>query len=138
MAFEQKRTWIATVLAVLTYAVYLMVILGRAQNTALASVSYVAPMLWTLGAGILVTIVLSIALAIFFKDEKDQRDREIYRFGEYVGHAFVVIGAVAALGMAMAEFDHFWIANAIYLAFFLSALVGGVAKLVAYHRGFQW
>jgi hypothetical protein len=47
----------------------------------------------------------------------DQRDKEIYRFGEYVGQSFLVIGGVAALVVAMAEVDHFWIANALYLAF---------------------
>lgn len=44
-----------------------------------------------------------------------------------------LIGTV--LAMAMLEF--FWIANTVYLAFFLSAVVGGIAKLVAYRRGFQ-
>lgn len=69
--------------------------------------------------------------------KKDQRDREIYRFGEYIGQSFVVMGGVAALLMAMAEWDHFWIANVIYLAFVLSAMLGSVAKIVAYRRGFQ-
>ena len=67
--------------------------------------------------------------------KKDQRDREIYRFGEYIGQSFVVIGGVAALLMAMAEWDHFWIANVIYLAFVLSAILGSVAKIVAYRPG---
>ena len=39
--------------------------------------------------------------------------------------------------MAMAEADHFWIANVIYLAFVLSAILGSIAKIVAYRRGFQ-
>jgi hypothetical protein len=43
---------------------------------------------------------------------------------------------VAALVLAMAEADHFWIANAVYLAFVLSALLGSAAKIVAYRRGF--
>lgn len=137
MTFEQKRAWIGTVLGVVTYAVYLVVVLRRARGIALVDVPYVQPMLWTLGVGIVVTIALSVVAAAE-GDEKDQRDREIYRFGEYIGNSFVVTGAVAALIMAMAELDHFWIANTIYLAFFLSATVGGVAKLVAYHRGFQW
>lgn len=47
------------------------------------------------------------------------------------------MGGVAALLMAMAEWDHFWIANVIYLAFVLSAMLGSVAKIVAYRRGFQ-
>ena len=64
-------------------------------------------------------------------------NREIYRFGEHIGQSFLVVGGVAALIMAMAEWDHFWIANVIYLAFVLSAILGSVAKIVAYRRGFQ-
>ena len=32
----------------------------------------------------------------------------------------------------------FWIANAVYLGFVLSAVVGSVAKVVAYRRGLPW
>ena len=37
--------------------------------------------------------------------------------------------------LTLAEFDYFWIANAMYFAFVLSALIGSVVKLVAYRRG---
>ena len=41
--------------------------------------------------------------------------------------------------MAMAEWDYFWIANVIYLCFVLSAILGSIAKIVAYRQGFpQW
>jgi hypothetical protein len=44
------------------------------------------------------------------------RDKEIGRLGEYTGQSFVVIGAVAAMLMAMAGWDHFWIATASLVA----------------------
>jgi cell division protein FtsW (lipid II flippase) len=97
-------------------------------------------MLWTIGAAIAASIVGHIVVAIAWPkdaDKKDQRDKEINRFGDYIGQSFVVIGAVAALVLSMAEVDHFWIANVIYLAFVLSALLGSTAKIVAYRRGFQ-
>ena len=106
----------------------------------LAEVPYVAPLLWTIGASIVGSIALHAVLGISSPRDagkKDQRDKEIYRFGEYIGQSFVVIGGVAALLMAMAEWGHFWIANVIYLAFVLSAVLGSVAKIVAYRRGFQ-
>jgi hypothetical protein len=135
---EEKRAWILGIAAVASYAVYLALVLGRAGGRALAEVPYVATLLWTVGASIVATIVLSILAAVVSKDgEKDQRDREIGRFGEYAGHSFVVIGAVAALLLAMAEAPHFWIANAVYLAFTLSAILGSIARIVAYRRGFQ-
>jgi len=39
-------------------------------------------------------------------------------------------------GLVMAEFEYFWIANAMYAAFVLSALCGTTVKIVAYRRGF--
>ncbi|MFF3456719.1 hypothetical protein ACFYXH_20765 [Streptomyces sp. NPDC002730] len=140
MPFEEKSAWVMGVLAVSTYAGYLVVILGRTGDTPLVEVSYVATLLWALGISIAASIVLHMLIAMFSpKDthKKDQRDREINRFGEHIGQSFVVIGGVAALGMSMAELDYFWIANAVYLAFVLSAILGSTAKIVAYRRGFQ-
>ncbi|WP_327327787.1 hypothetical protein OG735_38585 [Streptomyces sp. NBC_01210] len=140
MPFEEKSAWAMGVLAVSTYVGYLVVILGRTGDTPLVEVSYVATLLWALGISIAASIVLHMLMAMFSpKDtrKKDQRDREINRFGEHIGQSFVVIGGVAALGMSMAELDYFWIANAVYLAFVLSAILGSTAKIVAYRRGFQ-
>ena len=140
MSFEEKGAWIMAVVSPTAYLAYLAVILGRADGTPLAEVSYVSTMLWSIGAAIVASILLVILVAIASPkdaDKKDQRDREINRFGEYIGQSFVVIGGVAALIMSMAELDHFWIANVIYLTFVLSAILGSVTKIVAYRRGFQ-
>lgn len=140
MALEEKRAWIMALVTACAYVTYLVVILNRAGDGPLAELPYVAALLWTVGVAITVTIVLSIAAELTTpKDSrrKDQRDREIGRFGEYIGHSFTVIGGVSTLAMAMAEVDHFWIANTIYLAFVLSGLLASVAKIFAYRRGFQ-
>ncbi|MFF8973100.1 hypothetical protein [Streptomyces sp. NPDC014995] len=139
MTHEEKRAWIIAVLAVGTYAAYLTVILARAADTPVADVSYASTLLWAVGISIAASIVLSIAVSIGAPKEasrRDQRDREIHRFGEYVGQSFVVTGGVAALGMAMADVDQFWIANVLYAGFTLSATVGCVAKIAAYRWGF--
>jgi hypothetical protein len=128
------------VVAVGSYSVYLAIVLALAGSTPLTEVSYVAPLLWTVGSSIAASIALHAVMGISSPRDagkKDQRDKEIYRFGEYIGQSLVVIGGVAALLMAMAELDHFWIANVIYLTFVLSAILGSVAKIVAYRRGFQ-
>lgn len=140
MSFEEKSAWIMGVVAAGSYAVYLAIVLGLTGTMPLADFPYVAPLLWTIGASIGISIALHAVIGIFSPREagkKDQRDREIYRFGEYIGQSFVVIGGVVALLMAMAEVQHFWIANVIYLTFVLSAILGSVAKVVAYRRGFQ-
>jgi hypothetical protein len=137
---EEKRAWIMGVVSVVAYAVYAVVILGRAESISLVDVPYVAMLVWTIGGAIVVTIVLSILVAIASPRDanlKDERDREIGRFGEYVGNSFVVIGGVSALVLAMAEANHFWIANAVYLAFVLSSILSNIAKIAAYRWGFQ-
>jgi hypothetical protein len=140
VALEEKRAWIMALVTACGYVTYLLIILSRAGDGPLAETPYVAALLWTVGAAIAVAIVLSIAAEITTpKDSrtKDERDREIERFGEYIGHSFAAIGGVSALVMAMAEVDHFWIANAVYLAFALSGLLASVARIFAYRRGFQ-
>jgi len=142
MSFEEKSAWIMGVLAGGMYAAYLTIILGRAADTPLVEVPYASTLLWTIGISIVAAIVLHLLVAMAAPrdaNKKDRRDREIYRFGEYAGQSFVVGGGLVALGLSMAEWDYFWIANVIYLGFVLSGVVGSAAKIVAYRRGLpQW
>ncbi|MET9840577.1 hypothetical protein ABZZ01_22740 [Streptomyces virginiae] len=140
MAVEEKRAWIMIVVTVVSYTAYLAVVLGRSGGGPITREPYVAALLWTVGSAIAASIALHITVALLSPEEgrtKDQRDREIHHFGEHIGQSFVVVGGVAALVLAMAEADRFWIANAVYLAFVLSALLGSTAKIVAYRTGFQ-
>jgi hypothetical protein len=140
MAPEEKQAWIMIVVSVVAYAIYVAVMLGRITSAPIADVEYIAPLLWTTGASMVGAIVLSIAVGIASpKDagKRDQRDREIDRFGGHVGQSFLVIGGLAGIVMAMLELDYFWIANVLYLGFALSAVLGSVAKIFAYRGAFQ-
>ena len=139
MAFQEKRAWAFALVSVAAYAAYLVIVLGERAGD-LADASYVAALLWTVAAAIVANVVLQIPLAMTAPRDAgamDERDLEINRFGEYVGQSLLVVGGVAALIMAMTETDHFWIANAIYLAFVLSAVLSSIAKIAAYRWGFQ-
>lgn len=136
MSFEEKSSWVMGVVAIAALAVYTTITLGQAATVPLTETAYVPTMLWTIGGSIVVSIVIHIGIGMASRSRaKDQRDREFYRFGETVGHGFLVAGALAALVMAMLEWDWFWIANVLYLAFVLSAVVSSIAKVVAYRRG---
>ncbi|MFB7055720.1 hypothetical protein ACFCXT_21655 [Streptomyces vinaceus] len=140
MAVEEKRAWSMLVVAIGPYAIYLWFVLERPAGVALAHAPYAGALLWAVGLSIVVSIAAHIAIAAASPKDahvKDQRDREIHRFGEYVGQSFVVIGAVTGLLLAMAEAPPFWIANAIYLAFVLSSVVSSLVKLVSYRLGFH-
>jgi hypothetical protein len=141
MSQQERYAWVMLVVAPVGYAVYLAWVLGEAGGTPLSAVAYQGPMLWCIGGGIVGAIVLSIVAGIvagMLGDGSlvvDARDREISRLGEYIGQSFVVIGGVAGLILAMLGVDQFWIANAIYLCFVLSALVGSIAKIAFYRLG---
>ncbi len=152
MSFEEKSAWLHGVISVIAYIVYLAIVLPMLGGSGLgtsglstdghSSVAYELPLLATIVGAIVAAIIGSIALAASSPrsaGQKDQRDRQIYRFGEYTGQSFVVIGGVAALLMALAQWDTFWIANVLYLCFVLSAILSTIAKAVAYRRGLpQW
>jgi hypothetical protein len=140
MTFEEKNIWINVAVTSLAFIIYLVVIIGRARNAPIQEIAYVAPMLWTMGGTITASITGHILIACIWREDcgkKDVRDREIGRFGEYVGQSFGVIGTLTALILAMVKAEHFWIANAIFLGCGLSTLLGSATKIIAYRRGFQ-
>jgi hypothetical protein len=140
MSFEEKGTWVSVLVTVGAYVAYLIIVLGRADGTPLTEVSYVSTLLWTIGIAIALQILGRIAVAVAKPSEADKsdvRDKQINRFGDYIGQSLVLVGALGALILAMVEADYFWIANELYLSFVLSGILAAVAKLIAYRRGFQ-
>ena len=140
MSFEEKSTWIYGVLSAGVSGVYFVNVLGQAGNTAVTEIAYEWLMLMAIGVAVALSIVAHIVVAIASPkeaDKRDERDTNINRYGGYVGSYALAIGVLVPLGLEMAEFEHFWIANAIYLAFVLQALTSSAAKIVAYRRGFQ-
>jgi len=140
LSYEERRTWIYLVTSTGGYAVYVAIVLGRAAPTPVAHVSYIPALLWTAVAAMAAATVGSTVIETARPSDSrraDIRDREIYRFGEYVSRWCLVAGAAAGLVMAMARWQYFWIANVIYLGFVLWAVTGSAVKIVAYRRGLQ-
>jgi small-conductance mechanosensitive channel len=139
MALEERSSWIQLAVSVVLYGVYLSVIIREATSGPLVDIDYAPAMLWTIGIAIVTSIVVNIAISIVTprRDQKrDVRDRDIARTGDRVGQSFLVIGALGALLLAVVEADYFYIANALYLAFVLSSVLGSATKVVIYRRGF--
>jgi hypothetical protein len=138
MSYEEKGSLVYLVVVIGTYLGYVGVIVSRADGGALAEVAYRSPMLWSMGISIGLSIVGRILIEIFRPSDThklDARDKDINRFGEYVGGSVLAIGMLAPFILVLLAADHFWIANAMYAVFALSAVVGTTAKLVAYRRG---
>jgi hypothetical protein len=140
MTFEERSTWVGAIVAVGGFVGYLTALLARADGGDISAVPFVDLMLiYGIGIPILATILLVIvAAAIWHRDgqTKDQRDKAIDRHGEYVGGIILAVLMVVPFGLALADVETFWIAHAMYLAFMLSALIGGIVKIVVYRRGF--
>ncbi|GIJ45966.1 hypothetical protein Val02_28520 [Virgisporangium aliadipatigenens] len=138
MSLEEKRSWIYLVVGIVGPAIYAAVVLGRAGDGALTDVAYVGPMIVTILGAIVANMVIVIATVVVSHREpqlSDERDVAYDRLGYTVGFIVMSVCTVVPLGLAMAEFDPFWIANAIYLSFCVAAVASAGAKIVFYRRG---
>ena len=142
VVYEERNTWVGLIGSVVGVTVYVLLVLQQAGNGPLTDVVWWPIMLWTIGASIVVSIVVSMLWGIFagMRDpdgvgKSDQRDRDIAHMGGRVGQAFLVIAGLGVLVLCAFEADWFWIANTMFFGFSLSAFVGGVASVIAYRRG---
>lgn len=150
MSFEEKVTWVSAVVSAAVAAVYCAIVLRQLGDVPVAEIAYRRPMLITVGAMVVLTIVGAIVMAIGTAvsaeitgngsvkdiDRKDERDVQIGRRGLRAGYYVLAFGALGVMGLTMLEQDYFWIANALYLTFVVSGLVTSAVKLIAYRRGF--
>jgi hypothetical protein len=150
MPFEEKMTWVTGIVGLLVPIVYFTSVLSQLGETPAADIAYQKPLLIAFGAYIVLTIAGAILAAIGTAiaaevtgegsvddiDRKDERDIQINRRGEVVGH-YVTSGFVLGVfALTMLEYEYFWIANALYAAFAVGAVVTSVVKIVSYRRGF--
>lgn len=150
MSFEEKMTWVSAVVTTLVSAAYFAIVLGDLGTVPVSEIPYQPKLLVTVGVTVVMMIVGAIIMAIGTAiaaevtgegsvddiNRKDERDSDINRRGELVGYYISSAGVVVVMGLAMLEYDHFWIANALYLSFAIGTVVGSVVKLVAYRRGY--
>jgi drug/metabolite transporter (DMT)-like permease len=138
MSYEEKGQWVYVFSIGLTFAAYVLIVARQAATGPLTEWDYVPTLLWAIGIGIALSIAGRMLIEIAKPSESyatDARDRDIGRFGEYVSGTILGVGMVVPFILALAEFDYFWIANAMYAAFALAAFIGTVVKVVAYRRG---
>jgi hypothetical protein len=139
MSYEEKGTWVYLVVSAIGYAVYVFLVLPQLlSGIPVDEIDYVPAVFWTIGGSIVAAIVLRILVEIVVPSGStrgDVRDKEIDRLGERVGNAFLVIGAIGALLLALFEGGYFWIANVIYLGFVLSAILSSITKVIVYRKG---
>jgi hypothetical protein len=150
MSYEERATWVSTVVTVLITGVYCVSVLNQLGSVPPAQIAYQKPMLMAIGAIIIVTIIgmilMSIGSAVAAEikhsgsaddiGRKDERDDHINRRGELVGYYVASMGILGVIALAMLRADQFWIANALFLTLMLGGLTSSVVKIVIYRRGY--
>ena len=138
MSFEEKGTWGYMIVLLVVSGIYFAVVLGQVGEVPVGEIPYILPLV----SAIILTIVATIAAYILAAisapseaDTKDERDRSIHRYGESVGFSVLGFMNLVPLGLAMAKYDTFWIANAIFFGGVVAGVVSSIVKLVAYRRG---
>lgn len=144
MVYTERNTWSSLVVSVIAIVAYVVVVLQRAGTGPITEVDWVPLMLWTIGLSIAGAIVVSILWGIIagMRDPggatvTDQRDRDISRMGERVGQGFLVIAGLGVIVLCALAADPFWIAHTMFFGFAVSAIVGAVARVIAYRRGLR-
>ncbi len=148
MTAEERSVWVYLAVVIITSTAYYAVIIPRVLSQPIEDVSWITPMLWTLGFSIVGTIVGSIVgaiggaigLAIRGIDPKgqlegDMRDKDIKRLGDRRGAMIASTAMFGVLVLAMIGADLFWIGNLVFLAGTIGAFVETMTKIVAYRRG---
>lgn len=138
MTFEEKGTWLYGAVSIALPVFYFATILGQVATTPVGDIEYQALLIGVIVAAIVITIIGMIGIGISSPSDAgkaDIRDKEIDRFGSYVGGTVTLVAMLVPLGLAMVAAAQFWIANAIYLGFVVGSLTSTATKLIAYRRG---
>jgi len=139
MAFEEKGSWVYMIVLLVVSGIYFASILSQVGDIPVDEIEYSRPLITAIIATIVATIggyILAAVSAPTEADKKDERDRNINRFGESVGYSVLGFLNLFPLGLAIAGIQQFWIANAIFFAGIVAAIISALAKIVAYRRGF--
>lgn len=148
MSYEEKSTWINLAIQVGLGIWYTGRIWSKAQTASVTDISYLGDLVALVVATVVLTVAVTIVVSIVLAgraaitgdtmdiDRTDERDKTIGRLAGNIGGVVLAVAMVVPLGLAVFEFDHFWIAHAMLAGFFLSELVAGGVKVFRYRRGF--
>lgn len=142
MVYHERVAWAQLIASVITITGYVVIVLVHAGSGDISTVDWLPLMLWTIGAGIALSILISVAWGIVagVRDPQsatasDIRDRDISRLGGRVEHAFLVIAGLGVIALCAVGAELFWVAQTMFAGFAVSAFVGGIARVTAYRRG---
>lgn len=100
--------------------------------------SYQRPLVTAIVVSVVATVVGRVLIEVVRPSEStrpDVRDKEVSRFGDYVGGQVLSVLGAGVLALAVVDADTFWIAQALYAAYVAQMVASSATKIVAYRRG---
>jgi hypothetical protein len=164
MTMSERTVWAYLVTVIVTSGAYLTLMGTRLAGGPVGQIAWVGPMLWTIGASVLGTVVLTIAgmiagtiahtiahtiasgrpgpngrspaLVVEIDTVSDARDKDIDLIGDRALVGVLGAGFAGALVLAMLDADTFWIGNLLFVFGTIGAIVETTTKIRLYRRGF--
>ncbi len=150
MTVTERTVWASVVTVIVSSGGYLALMVSRLLSRPVAEISWVVPMLWTLGLAVAGTVLLTIVFTVVAETSRrgrraparrgevtsDVRDQEIGRRGWRASMQVISVGFGSALVLAMLDADTFWIGNLLFLFGTVGAVVEAITKIRLYRRGF--
>ena len=140
MTFPEKSALTMTGILVVVFGTYFALALGPIASAPAPAREFAFTTLMIL-AGVVVTILAAathIVLAIVFRSQAgayDERDRLIDLRSTQMAAYLLATGVCAGIGLAVAQVEGFWIAQALIAALVIAEISNGVTKIVLYRRG---
>lgn len=151
MGFREGINLTSLLTSFLVIVWYAFQILPQMGQGPVEFIAFTQPMIIAVVIGtvlsIATTIAVSIGAAVWLGvregehavnaefSEEDERDKQFARLGDAWGGYFLSVAVIGALVLIWTGQDRFWVANALFLGAWVSAVASTVVKLIAYRRG---
>jgi hypothetical protein len=150
LTYRERVAWSSLICVAGSSGGYLALMTYRLITRAVADISWIRPMLWSVIGSIVASILLSIGTGILVGlrlrsganastcDEEtltDERDQQIDQRGSRNSTLVLSLGIGCALILTMLDVDRFWLGNLLYLAGALAALTETITRISLYRRG---
>lgn len=139
MTFMEKSTLMMTLLLLVVFGGYFVLVLGPVAASPDRQGAFTGLMIAATVVLAIFAAVSHIVLAVLFRTQAtaghDERDRFIALRAERLSGYILAVGVFGGIVLAMLETAPFWIAQALLAAWVLAEVSEGVAKLLLYRRG---
>ncbi|HDH03566.1 MAG TPA: hypothetical protein ENH15_04910 [Actinobacteria bacterium] len=135
--FQEKSAITMTTILAVVFGGYFALVLAVVAETQDRDVAYTGLLI---AAAVIVTILAATShlfLALVFRSQANAHDERDWLVGlrsERIAGYVLALGVCAGIGLAIAQVDAFWIAQALIASFVAAEVLEGIVKVVLYRR----